>query len=586
MILFVTFCNHWSRFDPMKNDLNKPEISYKERRSIWKKWVQNLKDWIWYHQEHPDWFDIDIQHFVYVILIRPLQNLWRHIKELHRDRSEAKLPETESRIGQLLLFLWGNLPRTASRLRERLLRRRRKAIHTDSKRRSFFEQLQIHPVMFLFQALLIALAAVILSLYTLGTSAKYSGVALGTVSSKADVAAAVAKVESITQEALRDKDFALDPELLETQACLVLRTDIASSTALEENLSEQLGLVEYGYALYVDGELIAATTFPGALEEMLEQLQIGYHTPNTVECGLVEKVEIIEEYVDASHMMNLGSIAEILNDTKVGAVTYKVVSGDSFYRIAMEHDLTVSALRNLNPGYSATGLHPGDVLLISNAVPFLTVLNVERQAYVEDVPYGVEYVDDPDMYQGDYRVISKGVYGKADVTANVTYINGQESDRQIVASATLSEPIAEVQARGTKPRPTWYPTGSFRWPASGVITSYFGYRDAPTSGASYNHGALDIGNRIGTPIYAADGGTVTYAGWYSGYGYTVEITHNNTGFVTLYAHCNALYVSAGDKVYKGEQIAAMGSTGISTGSHLHFEMRKNGTKVDPLNYLP
>ena len=66
----------------------------------------------------------------------------------------------------------------------------------------------------------------------------------------------------------------------------------------------------------------------------------------------------------------------------------------------------------------------------------------------------------------------------------------------------------------------------------------------------------------------------------------MEITHNNTGFVTLYAHCNALYVSAGDKVYKGEQIAAMGSTGISTGSHLHFEMRKNGTKVDPLNYLP
>ena len=66
----------------------------------------------------------------------------------------------------------------------------------------------------------------------------------------------------------------------------------------------------------------------------------------------------------------------------------------------------------------------------------------------------------------------------------------------------------------------------------------------------------------------------------------MEITHNNTGFVTLYAHGSALYVSAGDKVYKGEHIAAMGSTGISTGSHLHFEMEKNGTKVDPLNYLP
>ena len=570
----------------MKNDLNKPQISSKERKSIWKKWGQNLKDWIWYQQEHPDWFDLDIQHFIYVILIRPLRNLWRHIKELHRDRSEAKLPETESRIGQLLLFVWGSLPRMASRVHERVQRRRRNAIRTGSKRRSFFEHIQIHPAMFLFQALIVALVAVILSLYTLGTSAKYGGVALGTVSSKSDVATAVAQVESITKEALRDDGFALDPELLETQTCVVLRTDMADSAALEENLSDQLGLVEYGYALYVDGELIAATTFPGALEEMLEQMQVGYRTPNTVECGFVENVEIIEEYVDASYMMNLGSIAEIINDTKLGAVTYKVVSGDSFYRIAMEHDMTVSALRELNPGYSATGLHPGDVLLISNAVPYLTVLNVERQTYVEDVPYGVEYVDDPDMYQGDYRVISKGTYGKADVTANVTYVNGLETDRQVVASAVLSEPIAEVQARGTKPRPSWYPTGSFRWPCSGVITSYFGYRDAPTSGASYNHGALDIGNRTGTAIYAADGGTVTYAGWYSGYGYTVEITHNNTGFVTLYAHCSALYVSAGDHVYKGEHIAAMGSTGISTGSHLHFEMEKNGTKVDPLNYLP
>jgi len=570
----------------MKHDLKKHEISPESRMSIWGKWRQNLKDWIWYHQEHPDWFDIDIQHFIYILLIRPVKNLWRHIKQLQQDRRDAKLPETESRIGQLLLFLWGNLPRMASRVHERFQKRRRAAIRTGSKRRSFFERIQLHPAMFLFQAMIIALVAVVFSLYTLGTSAKYGGVALGTVSSKADVAAAVAEVEAITKTALRDDDFALDPALLETETCMVLRTDMASSTALEENLSEQLGLVEYGYALYVDGELIAATTFPGALEEMLEQMQVGYRTPSTVECGFVEKVEIIEEYVDASYMMNLGNIAEIINDTKLGAVTYKVVSGDSFYRIAMEHEMTVSALRNLNPGYSATGLHPGDILLISNAVPYLTVLNVERQTYVEDVPYGVEYVDDPDMYQGDYRVISKGVYGKADVTANVTFVNGQETDRQVVASATLSEPIAEVQARGTKPRPTWYPTGSFRWPCSGVITSYFGYRDAPTSGASYNHGALDIGNRTGTPIYAADGGTVTYAGWYSGYGYTVEITHNNTGFVTLYAHCSALYVSAGDKVYKGEHIAAMGSTGISTGSHLHFEMEKNGTKVDPLNYLP
>ena len=150
----------------------------------------------------------------------------------------------------------------------------------------------------------------------------------------------------------------------------------------------------------------------------------------------------------------------------------------------------------------------------------------------------------------------------------------------------VTDPVTEIQAAGTKPRPTWHPTGSFRWPCSGVITDYFGYREAPTAGASSYHNAIDIGNRTGTPIYAADGGIVTFAGWQSGYGYLIKIDHNSNGFVTYYAHCSALYVSVGDKVYKGEHIAAMGSTGISTGSHLHFGILKNGTWVNPMNYLP
>ena len=98
--------------------------------------------------------------------------------------------------------------------------------------------------------------------------------------------------------------------------------------------------------------------------------------------------------------------------------------------------------------------------------------------------------------------------------------------------------------------------------------------------------ALDIANGTGTPIYAADGGTVTYAGWNGGYGLLIKIEHNNTPYVTYYAHCSALYVSVGDHVYKGEHIAAMGSTGNSTGSHLHFGILKNNTWVNPLNYVP
>ena len=283
-------------------------------------------------------------------------------------------------------------------------------------------------------------------------------------------------------------------------------------------------------------------------------------------------------------MMNLGYIAEKLNATKAGAVTYTVQAGDTFYDIAMEHDMGVNTLLNLNPGYQADMIHVGDTLTISNAVPYLTVVDVERQSYLQDVAYSVEYQDDSSIYEGDYRVLKAGTYGKEDVTANVTYINGTEVSRDVVAAVTLSQPIAELQARGTKERPSWAATGSLRWPCSGIITSYFGYRDIGVSGASSNHGALDIAAGWGTPIYAADGGTVISSGWDGGYGYRIRIDHGN-GMVTLYAHCSSLLVGSGEHVYKGQLIAYMGSTGISTGSHCHFAVYINGTAVDPLNYL-
>lgn len=108
-------------------------------------------------------------------------------------------------------------------------------------------------------------------------------------------------------------------------------------------------------------------------------------------------------------------------------MTYTVKSGDVWSLIAEDNGMTNEELLALNPGYDISVLHTGDVLTISRAVPYLTVVNVERQSYLQDVAYSVEYVDDPDMYQGDYEVLSKGVYGKADVTANVTVINGTET---------------------------------------------------------------------------------------------------------------------------------------------------------------
>ncbi|MBP3494295.1 MAG: M23 family metallopeptidase [Oscillospiraceae bacterium] len=570
----------------MSEDLKKHEIEPEVRQSIWSKWKQNLKDWVWYMGEHPHWYDINIQGAVKRWVIYPIRDLIRHIKQLAHDDKHSRKPETDSRIGQLLLFFWGNAPHVASKTAERLDLRRKRAAKADSQRRSFFEHLQIHPAAFLGGAMSIAAVAVLLSLYTLGTTTTYNGVELGTVSGGKAVSAAVANVEEITRATLQDTSYTIDEKLLTTKTGVVSRADVASTEELQQSLSDEIGLVSYGYALYVDDELVAATPFAGALEELLEQLKVGYRTANTVEISFVEKVEIREGYVDSAYMMNLGNIAEIINTTKTGATYYTVKSGDSLYGIADDFGITLSALLAMNPGYQSSRLYPGDVLTMSTAIPYLTVLNVERQNYVKDVPYPIDYQDDSGMYEGDYRVLSPGVPGKADITANVSFVNGVETAREVVASVTLRQPVNELQARGTTPRPSWYPTGSFRWPTSGVITSYFGYRDEPIAGASSNHGALDIANSHGTPIYAADGGEVIYAGWNGGYGYLIKIDHVNTGLVTYYAHCSELYVSVGDRVYKGEHIAAMGSTGLSTGSHLHFGVQLHGTFVDPLDYLP
>lgn len=571
--------------DLMHKDVNDVNITPEERRSIWQLWRQNLKDWAWYTRENPDWLDLDIQTAVKRHVIAPLREGWHRLRSLARQKKRREFPESENRLAQLLLFAWGSMPRMGAGLRERFALRRRHSIRRSGSIRGLLERLHLHPAIFLGTCVTAAAVIVLLSVYTIGTTVRYDGINLGTVGSRRTVDQAVQQLETVTRQTLEDQDYAIDTALLSTQTHVVPRRDLESREEFAENLTDQIGDVTYGYTLYVDGEAVAATTYAGAIDQLLEQMKAGYITENTVDCSFVENVEIKEGYVDSSLISNLGYIAEKLNATKEGAVVYTVKPGDVWSAIAEDNGMTNQQLLTLNPGYDIAVLHAGDQLTISNAVPYLTVVAVERQSYIRDLPYTITYRDDASMYQGDTKVLSKGVYGKADVTANVTIINGEETAREYVASVTLSQPVAEVQARGTKVRPTWFPTGSFRWPCYGVITSYFGPRRASVAGASTYHEALDIANSYGTAIYAADGGTVTLAGWYGGLGYCVKIDHGN-GFVTTYGHNSSLLVSVGQHVYKGQQIARMGSTGISSGPHCHFAVTRNGTLVDPLNYLP
>lgn len=500
-------------------------------------------------------------------------------------RINRRFPESSSASRQLQLLLAGSMP---------LLRQ--KVRGAAYQVRSFFSTLAlkiktrqagndhrfVQTAVFLAASLLLTIFAANRVLYTTATTLFFEGKELGTVASEAEAQAAVENVESSISRMLGSR-YSLSPESLSYTTGVAYRGALVEEADLEEALSQSLRVVEHGYALYVNGDFIGATQTEGALDELMAQVATPYRNENTVSIDFVEEWDIRECDLPLEDFTNLADVALLLNSVKAGEQTYTVEAGDCWSVIAEDHNMTSQDLLRMNPGYDIDKLQIGDVLVTSQQVPYLTVRATQMEYYVADIPYEIEYVDDNTMWEGDTRIITKGAYGTADTVARVTYEGVNEVERVIESQTTITEPVTEVQARGTLERPSWAPTGSFRWPTSGSITSKYGYRNI--FGGSSFHGGIDIANSYGTDIVAADGGVVCYAGWMSGYGYLVQIDHQN-GYVTYYGHNSSLLVSVGDKVFKGQHIAEMGSTGRSTGNHCHFEVRVNGERTNPMNLLP
>ena len=166
---------------------------------------------------------------------------------------------------------------------------------------------------------------------------------------------------------------------------------------------------------------------------------------------------------------------------------------------------------------------------------------------------------------------------KQELQAKLDELNA-EADR-------ISGLLKQLQEANKNKQPAYTGNGQFGWPTdSRYITSEFGGRIHPITGIYTGHTGIDIGASYGSPVYAAESGTVILADWYGGYGNAVIIDHGS-GISTLYGHNSSLAVSAGQTVSRGQVIASCGSTGWSTGPHVHFEVRINGEYVNPLSYL-
>ena len=222
---------------------------------------------------------------------------------------------------------------------------------------------------------------------------------------------------------------------------------------------------------------------------------------------------------------------------------------------------------------------------LNSAIQYVTY---STEKYSQMLPYDTVFIETDELYVGESRVEHEGENGIAENVYEVAFIDGKEVSRKLVSSVVITEPIDRVEYVGTKEYPSPAPTGSFIWPLQQkfVMTSKFGINREGLDASGERHLGIDLaGVPRNTPIYAADGGTVVFAGTNGTYGKLVRIRHEN-GVETYYAHMNFISVNVGDQVFQGQQIGGVGATGRVTGTHLHFEVRFNGTVVNPEKYLP
>ncbi len=164
-------------------------------------------------------------------------------------------------------------------------------------------------------------------------------------------------------------------------------------------------------------------------------------------------------------------------------------------------------------------------------------------------------------------------------------VQSKKAQYEAELAAEQARIAAELRPGGSAGLSSGGGSGRVAWPLQGPLNSGFGYRQDPFGQGTRMHTGIDIGAASGTPIQAAASGTVNSAGWNGGYGNCVIIDHGD-GLATLYGHQSRIAVSAGQKVNQGDVIGYVGSTGNSTGPHLHFETRVNGEPQNPMNYLP
>lgn len=329
------------------------------------------------------------------------------------------------------------------------------------------------------------------------------------------------------------------------------------------------------YDAFINDEKITIESTGSKIDNLKIQEKI------TIKKGLVSTGDYIFDNVkDLNKYLLFGT----LNEQK----KYRVLGNENLEQIAYKNNLSIEEIMVANPEFknANTLLYAGQSLNVGLIRP---LINIEMDRHVVSdkvLKYDTETEYDATKYVGYQKVVQNGQNGLVRVTEKIKYVNGEIMPPVLTISKSELKPtINKVIIMGGR-QVAGVGTGSWRWPtlAPYTLSSKFGFRWGRL------HQGIDIsGTGHGSPIFASNAGIVTQSGYNKAYGISVIINHKN-GYYTLYGHLSKAYVKTGNIVNRGRIIGAMGNTGRSYGTHLHFEIRKGDPKkgaapLNPLRYL-
>lgn len=426
---------------------------------------------------------------------------------------------------------------------------------------------------------------------------------IGTVSNKEVIESALHKKVSEAEENYDQVSLTIGSELTYIPEQVFGSGAKTDDQKVIQELTESLAVEAEAYALKIgdDSASVYVKDYEAA-KEVIEALKLKYVTKEQLQLieqqeenstrrplkenetrildvSLSKEIEIEEKIVSVKELMSIEDAVQYLLKGTLHEKTYKVQEGDVLGKIANDHDMTLEQLLSINPKLKdESTIKVGQQLNVTFLKPLVEVM-VEKETFKKEaIAHEKEVVEDSTMYKGDIEVIQEGKDGFKEILYKSYEQNGILVKLEAIDEKIVEEPVKHIVKKGTKVIPS-RGDGTFAWPAVG------GYISSP-QGARWGklHKGIDIARPSDRSIKAADNGKVVSAGWDGGYGNKIVIDHQN-GYKTIYAHLSSISVSVGQTVTKGTKIGVMGSTGNSTGIHLHFEIYKNGSLKDPQDYL-